>query len=423
MEREEQRRFFQQMLLDCYKLWSWEFDDGMGVLYTNSPSPGLHSQLLLGRGRREALLRHVQGNGRPVIVSDNIGLMWAVIYQNMQKDDIPRCFYALGPIFTGEVSRQSMELLLQPFRLSVTNKNWLMNCLEMIPGISTVVFFQQIIMLHYYVTGETIRISDFVYHNSKQGSGDEEQDFEVADQNKTRKKEILPHSPLVVENALLDMVRTGNLEYHSALADAGASSPGIRTKGGDPICQAKYSVVAFITLCSRAAIEGGLSSECAYTLCDTYTQSVDHCTTISQIAAVSHTMYDDFIIRVNQQRRKSGISRAVRICCDYIDIHPTDNLELQELAAMVGYTGYYLSRKFKKEMGVSVNAYIRSARLRQARILLTESRMSVQEISDRLHFCSRSYFADAFRKSEGISPNDYRVMGERSKPVSDNLSK
>ena len=88
-----------------------------------------------------------------------------------------------------------------------------------------------------------------------------------------------------------------------------------------------------------------------------------------------------------------------------------EELELKELAAMVGYTGYYLSRKFKKEMGVSVNAYIRAARLRQARILLTESRMSVQEISDRLHFCSRSYFADVFLKSEGISPNDYRVMG------------
>ena len=96
---------------------------------------------------------------------------------------------------------------------------------------------------------------------------------------------------------------------------------------------------------------------------------MDSCTTISQIAAVSHTMYDDFIIRVNKHRRKSGVSRAVRVCCDYIDIHPMEELELKELAAMVGYTGYYLSRKFKKEMGVSVNAYIRAARLRQEREL------------------------------------------------------
>lgn len=53
----------------------------------------------------------------------------------------------------------------------------------------------------------------------------------------------------------------------------------------------------------RAAIAGGLSSEIAYTLSDTYTQSVDNARTISQVAAVSHTMYDDFIRRVNQVRR------------------------------------------------------------------------------------------------------------------------
>ena len=62
-------------------------------------------------------------------------------------------------------------------------------------------------------------------------------------------------------------------------------------KSTDPIRQAKYSVVAFITLCTRAAIEGGLSSEIAYTLSDTYAQSVDMAQTVSHVAAVSHAMF------------------------------------------------------------------------------------------------------------------------------------
>lgn len=104
----------------------------------------------------------------------------------------------------------------------------------------------------------------------------------------------------------------------------------------------------------------------AYSLSDTYTESVDRCNTISQIAAVSHTMYEDFIRRVNQYRRQSGVTRSIRICCDYIDTHPTEELKLEALVGETGYTEYYLTRKFKKEMGRSVNAYIRTARVQYA---------------------------------------------------------
>lgn len=205
------------------------------------------------------------------------------------------------------------------------------------------------------------------------------------------------------------MVRTGNLNYHEVLAAAGAVSPGIRTRSSNPVRQAKYSVVAFITLCTRAAIEGGLSSECAYTLSDTYTEAVDNCETISQIAAVSHTMYEDFIRRVNHVRRESGISRSVRLCCDFIDNHVEEELTLKEIAERVGYTEYYLARKFKRETGMSVNAYIRKARVRYAKMLLSATQLTVEEIGARLHFCSRSYFSSVFRELEGMTPSEYRM--------------
>ena len=151
-----------------------------------------------------------------------------------------------------------------------------------------------------------------------------------------------------------------------------------------------------------------MSSEMAYTLSDTYTQSVDNAQTISQVAAVSHTMYDDFIRRVNQVRRESGISRPVRICCDYIDTHPENELTLAMLAKRVGYTENYLARKFKAEIGIPINAYVRKARIHRAKMLLSSTAMSIQEIADGLHFCSRSYFAEAFQKETGMTPTEYR---------------
>lgn len=383
------------MLLECYNINGWIFDKQLNMQKTNSISSYLHSILLLEEGRKEMLLSHARTGEMPLIVGDSMGIMWGCVFG---KDHV----FAIGPIFTGSISSRMAENIVDPLHLSVQDKWALVKCIQDIPNISVVVFFQLVIMLHYYITGKKIRVNNFVYHTLLPEQSLKKRKHELEE------KSAMPHSPLINEKKLLDMVRTGNLEFQSALAIASGASPGIRTRSVNPIRQAKYSAITFITLCSRAAIEGGLSSEMAYSLCDTYADSIDQCTTISQLADLNHTMYEDFIRRVNQCRRESGVTKPIRICCDYIDTHLTEELKLKELAEKSGYTEYYLTRKFKKEMGVSVNTYIRNARLRLAKMLLKTTQMSIQEISEELHFCSRSYFTEVFQKQEGLSPSEYR---------------
>lgn len=394
---DSQIQFFFEMMQNCYGVNGWEYDGELKVCFTNSQSPHLHRLLLLSFGRDQAILdakRRV-----PMIVSDDLGLTWGIVNRCGGQEEPSGGFYALGPVFNKEITTQMMESMLASYDISMQNKWHLINELHRIPRVTTMVFFQQIIMLHYYVNHCKVRISDFEYDALARSGGDPE----GADL-----WEDVPHATPLTENKLLDMVRTGNLEYHSALAEAGTVSVGIRTRSADPIRQAQYSVVAFITLCTRAAIEGGLSSEIAYTLNDTYTQSVDSAQSVSQVAAVSHTMYEDLIRRVNQARRESGISRPIRICCDYIDTHPDTELTLKQLARRAGYTEGYLARKFKAEMGMPLNAYIRKARIHRAKMLVSGTKLSIHDIADQLHFCSCSYFSEAFRKETGYSPAVYR---------------
>lgn len=356
---------FYQMLMDCYGIWSWEYDRSQELVYTNSPSQYFHGKLLLGRGRGQTIREQGCAGDAPLIISNSIGTMWAVVFGRGEDGQVER-YFAMGPVFTGEMSPQSFEQAAEPLNLPLDRKWALIDCMNHIPYVATTTFFHYTIMLHYYVTGKKVRISDFVYHTQRQTK---------TTQRKESEKRW--HAPLINEKRLLDMVRTGNLDYHEVLAQAGAVSPGIRTRSGSPLRQAKYSVVAFITLCTRAAIEGGLSSECAYTLSDTYTEAVDSCMTISQIAAVSHTMYEDFIRRVNRVRREAGISRPVRLCCDFIDNHVEEELTLKEIARRSGYTEYYLARKFKAEVGMLVNAYIRQARIRHSKLLLSGTKLTI----------------------------------------------
>ena len=392
------QQFF-DMLLICYNINGWKFDSNLEVLFTNSELPNMHTAMLLGRGRADAILEHAARSDVPMIVSDNMGLMWGVVEKKTERPENVGDFYVLGPVLNKETNIGMLEALVAPFDLSLQNKWDLIHNLGLLPYITTVVFFQQVIMLHYYVNNQKTRISSFDYYTPRQEQKERQQIMLNGD---------VPHATPLTEKKLLDMVRTGNLEYHTALAEAGAVSPGIRVRSADPIQQAKYSVVAFITLCTRAAIEGGLSSEIAYTLSDTYTQSVDTAQSVSQVAAVSHTMYDDFIRRVNRVRRESGISRPVRICCDYIDTHPENELTLHFLAKKAGYAENYLARKFKAEMGMPINAYVRKARIHRAKMLLSATSMSIQEIAEHLHFCSGSYFAEAFRKETCSTPAAFR---------------
>lgn len=405
MPQNEGLSAFRDMLQNCYSLWSWRLSASLDVLETTCLNRILHSSLLLSPERVEAIKSHQKASHMPLILGDPMGVVWSVVFSVEGQAHTAEA-YVLGPVYTGNVSSQTTLHLLESLNLSLEKKWQLIDCLSYVPTLSTVTFFQLTVMLHYYVCGEVIKISDFSYFNP--GIPESYRQGNSGGQEKMQR----PHAPHITEKTLMDMVRTGNLEYHEALSFAGSVSPGIRTKSSDPIRQAKYSVVAFITLCTRAAIEGGLSTECAYTLSDTYTESVDNCNTISEIAAVSHTMYDDFIHRVNRCRNSNGISRPVQACCDYIDTHPMAELSVDELAEKAGYTAYYFSRVFKRETGKAIKEYIRDTRIRQAKTLLSTTNLSIQEISEQLHFCSQSYFAGQFQKMEGISPADYRYKNK-----------
>jgi len=56
----------------------------------------------------------------------------------------------------------------------------------------------------------------------------------------------------------------------------------------------KMSVTVFISLVTRAAIEGGLSPDEAYLLGDEYIQNLHDALTMEEIGRITLSMYDDF---------------------------------------------------------------------------------------------------------------------------------
>lgn len=92
----------------------------------------------------------------------------------------------------------------------------------------------------------------------------------------------------------------------------------------------------------------------------------------------------------------------------YIDLHFKESLTLEQLAQEAHMNKYYLSHAFKREYGVSPINYMISRRIEESKYLLAETDLSMSQISQLLGFSSLSYFSQVFRRTQSISPKEYR---------------
>jgi len=92
----------------------------------------------------------------------------------------------------------------------------------------------------------------------------------------------------------------------------------------------------------------------------------------------------------------------------YIDQHFKESLTLEQLAEKVHMNKYYLVHTFKEEYGISPINYMITRRIVESKYLLTETDLSLSQIAHLLGFSSPSYFSQAFRKTQGVSPIEYR---------------
>ena len=87
---QERIELFYRMLQDCYGIWGWVYDEEMKLLYANSESPYFHGLLLLGRNREEMIRGHGFADDAPLIISNSIGTMWAVVFSKGENGTVDK---------------------------------------------------------------------------------------------------------------------------------------------------------------------------------------------------------------------------------------------------------------------------------------------------------------------------------------------
>lgn len=210
---------------------------------------------------------------------------------------------------------------------------------------------------------------------------------------------------------MLKAIRDGDLHYGERTREIQHVVPGVLAPG-NALRQFQDEIITEITLCSRAAIQGGLPRKRALKMSDEFIQAVEAATTLPEVGAVHYRMREEYIRRVHDLKQKEGLSPAVIACLDYVDFHITDHLSVVDVAASTGYAGYYISRLFQKEMNQSLLAYIQKKKIDYAAFLLENSDQSVRDVAETLHYSSPSHFCTMFRREKGMTPTEYRGKGK-----------
>ena len=102
-----------------------------------------------------------------------------------------------------------------------------------------------------------------------------------------------------------------------------------------------------------------------------------------------------------EERTITGITR-------YLQEHLADEMSLAVLAEEFHLNPQYISQLFKNEIGVNFLSYLTNIRMEKAKKLLLSTSLSVAEVAERSGYGDYRVFTKVFKKSEGITPSQYR---------------
>ena len=120
------------------------------------------------------------------------------------------------------------------------------------------------------------------------------------------------------------------------------------------------------------------------------------------------------IIEPRQIRTGDRYSHVIKMAEEYVrENFCNPNISLISVAEHVGMSSAHFSTVFSQHEGQTFIAYLTEMRLEKARKLLTKTNMRLSDIALEIGYNEPNYFSHVFRKSEGMTPKEYRNMKSR----------
>jgi YSIRK-targeted surface antigen transcriptional regulator len=311
-----------------------------------------------------------------------------------------------GPVLYSKLPEGSINGVIHDLHLKV-NKDEMIHYYQALPVFSNLNFINMSMVFYYMLFQQQLDLVELLQKNKQLENEKieiEQPDVEIAERRQNTK---VHHDPMA-EKKFFDCIREGKtaevINTLKAFGETGET--GVLSKKSHLRSQ-KNLAIAGITLATRAALDGGLFPEIAYTLSDLYIQNLEEVNDSRGVDQLLENAFLEFSQRVEQSKRDQ-YSTPIYACQNYIFTHLYEEITLNQLAEIAAMNPSYLSALFKKEVGISISGYIQRAKINEARSLMTYTAHSLTEISSLLNFHDQSYFTKIFKKFAGVTPKQFK---------------
>ena len=120
--------------------------------------------------------------------------------------------------------------------------------------------------------------------------------------------------------------------------------------------------------------------------------------------------------------RAEQYQRQLDAVTDYIYAHLDDDLSLETLAHVSGFSRYHWHRIYRAVRGETAAQTVRRLRLERAAAMLTETSWPVERIAWKAGFTGTEVFSRAFLRSYGTTPSRFRNDGRAASSGSSMMS-
>ncbi|MFV0241482.1 MAG: helix-turn-helix domain-containing protein [Lacrimispora sphenoides] len=141
---------------------------------------------------------------------------------------------------------------------------------------------------------------------------------------------------------------------------------------------------------------------------------------IDSIEKLKLYFWEYFLKPLNQKVKEPAESqRVITQILEYLNQNLEEDISLEQCARHFNYNPNYLSRMFKKQFGKTYTEYVIDKKLKRCKELLSETDLSIQEISVRMGYNSPQNFIRVFKKYTLITPGQYRNQFKGKKELSE----
>lgn len=336
-------------------------------------------------------------DGTPRLYFERGGVLSCAFQDNREH------WVVLGPVGVLELNRETLAEYARSHNLKEDSFS--------LPISNLPAFSAAVAMLFYQFTGRKLDETELVLYAAEGGPPQVSRGERLQPYQLDNVDEEFRHLSYAEEQKIMGRITRGEVEAIKpayTMADLSLAKTAVGKLADKPLKQMEYMFCSSIAIATRAAIQGGLDDEVAYSIADVLLQELAKCKdTESMMRVQMETMYT-FAASVREVKERASRLNYVEKSKKYLHEHINKAFTLDELASSVGVNKSYLCRKFKEAEGVTILHYTQALRVEAAENMLRYSSQDLSSIAAYLCFPSQSRFGAIFKQFTGMTPKQYR---------------